>query len=177
MEKNVFKPDSMDIKLSEQDFSEENRIMELEFHNSIERDRFVKTSPSKRVLFLPHCLRRASTCEGEYADSGFNCVYCNKNCPIYRLKTFAEVLGYRVIIAPGISVIKKFLEKSRPEGVVAVACYEELVSGISLLRQKRPEAATQVVSLSKEGCSNTEVDVEKVKGILGISQPVCSQTA
>ena len=175
MEENYLESDSLDLKRPIKDVTEENRDLELEFFNSTERDGFEKTTISKRVLFLPYCLRRASTCKGESTESGFNCVYCNKDCPIFRLKTFAEVLGYRVIVAPGGSIIKKFLEEHSPEGIVAVACYDEIVQGLDMLRRITPQTSTQVVKLSKTGCSNTEVDVEKVKKILGISKPVCSK--
>ncbi|MDY6966449.1 MAG: DUF116 domain-containing protein [Halobacteriota archaeon] len=145
-----------------------DKTLEIEFFNAIQRGKFEKTALSKRVLFLPHCLRRMSVCKGTYDIEGFNCVYCSKCCPIYRLRTFAEVLGYRVLIAPGVSIIEKFIEQMHPNGVVAVACYDELVSCLSMIRRVRPQIATQVVSLSRTGCSNTEVCIEKVKEILKI---------
>ena len=173
MEENVLESDLMYMKLPKQDVSEENRSLELEFYNSTERRGFEKTTISKRVLFLPHCLRKVSTCKGEYNESGFICAFCNRDCPIFRLKTFAEVLGYKVLIAPGGSVIKKFLEQNVPEAIVAVACYDELVAGLAMVRHIRPKTPTQVIYLSKTGCANTEVDVERVKEVLRISQVVC----
>ncbi|MDY6865705.1 MAG: DUF116 domain-containing protein [Halobacteriota archaeon] len=149
---------------------EENELLEIEFHNSIERERFEMSSPLKRLLILPHCMKRASSCKGNYSESGFNCVYCDKSCPTFRLKTFAEVLGYRVLIAPGTNILKKYLDAKTPEGIVYVACYEELVSGLNLIRSKRPEIPVLVKALSKTGCSNTSVDVDKVKNVLRIPQ-------
>lgn len=149
---------------------DENEVMEIEFHNATERERFEMSSPSRRLLILPHCMKRASSCKGNYSESGFNCVYCNKNCPTFRLKTFAEVMGYRVLIAPGTNILKKYLDAKTPEGIVYVSCYEELVSGLNLIRLRMPQIPVLVTALSKTGCSNTSVDVDKVKDILRIPQ-------
>ncbi|MDY6931191.1 MAG: DUF116 domain-containing protein [Halobacteriota archaeon] len=159
--------DSIDIGLLERE-EEDHRIIEVEFHNSSEMERFETSSPFKRVLILPHCMKRTSTCSGSYTKYGFNCVYCDKTCPTFKLKTFAEVLGYKVFIAPGANILKKYIDTRTPEGIVYVACYEELVSGLNLIRSKRPEIPVLVATLSKTGCSNTTVDVEKVKNILRI---------
>jgi len=165
----AFNIDNVDIGLLERN-EEDNRVLEIEFYNSTVRERFEMSSPFRRVLIIPHCMKRSSACKGSYTESGFNCVYCTKNCPTYRLRTFAEVLGYRVFVAPGTNILNKFMDANSPEGIVYVACYEELVSGLNLIRHKRPDTPTMVVTLSKTGCSNTMVDIEKVKEILRIPQ-------
>ena len=44
------------------------------------------TEPAQRVLLLPHCLRRAETCQGKYTKQGLECNECNPDCPANQLR-------------------------------------------------------------------------------------------
>ena len=58
--------------------------------------------PSERVLLLPHCLRRSDGCQGKYTRQGLECVECNADCPVNRLRKAAIRFGYKgVCVAPG----------------------------------------------------------------------------
>ena len=141
-------------------------LLEVEASNILEYPKFKETRYEDRILFLPYCLRRIPDCKGNTDDSGFNCVSCNQDCPMCELKNFAENLGYAVMVAPGGSIIKKYLEHNNPLAIVGVACYEELMQGIGLVRRFSANSAVQMVLLSKTGCTLTEVDVDQVKKIL-----------
>ncbi|MDY6966587.1 MAG: DUF116 domain-containing protein [Halobacteriota archaeon] len=140
--------------------------LEVETFNVLEFSKFKETTYEDRILFLPHCLRRTPSCEGSTDDSGFNCASCNEECPIFEMKNFAEELGYKVLIAPGGSIIKRYLEHHNPKGIVGVACYEELMQGMSIVSRLSAKSAVQMVLLSKTGCTLTEVDIDQVKKIL-----------
>ena len=55
------------------------------------------------------------------------------------------------------SIIKKY----KPKGVLGIACMKELI-----LAAENIDMPIQCVELSKSGCINTDVDIEKVKSIL-----------
>ncbi|MDY6958955.1 MAG: DUF116 domain-containing protein [Halobacteriota archaeon] len=154
---------AISITLTEDSHIEED---EVNFLNTLELQKFKKTSYTDRVLFLPHCLRRIPECKGEYSESGFNCTFCNDECPISELKTFAEDLGYAILVVPGGSMIKRYLGENEPSGVVGVACFDELMQGMTLVRNLNGKTAIQMVLLSKDGCTLTEVDTERVKKVL-----------
>jgi hypothetical protein len=94
---------------------------------------------------------------------------CEEPCAIRVLRQAAEAQGYKgVCVAPGGSMVLRFIEQTAPEAIVAVACQKELelgVSGVAELvgtgRIERPLVC--VVPLSRDGCVDTEVDMEAVE--------------
>ena len=73
--------------------------------------------PAQRVLLLPHCLRRADTCQGKYTKQGLECHECNPDCPVNRLRQAALKLGYKgVCVAPGGRLALKYIEENKPLG-------------------------------------------------------------
>ena len=165
----ILAPQYIDLETKSIEEDDEIHIIsssQVETFNLLELTKFKKTAYTDRVLFLPHCLRRIPECKGECSKSGFNCLSCNDECPISELKSFAEDLGYTTLVVPGGSMIKKFLEENRPSGVVGVACFDELMQGMTLVRHLNTKSAIQMVLLSKDGCTLTEVDTESVKKVL-----------
>jgi len=121
--------------------------------------------PGQRVLLLPHCLRRADSCQGKYSQQGLECHECNPDCPVNKLSQAARRLGYKgVCVAPGGRLALKYIEQSKPLGIVAVACDKELQEGIrgvsELTHGTHRSVPVVVIPLSKDGCVDTEVDVE-----------------
>jgi hypothetical protein len=123
----------------------------------------------QRVLLLPHCLRPSETCPGKYSKQGLICPDdCSEPCAIRVLRDAAVSQGYKgVCVAPGGSMVLRFIEQTAPEAVVAVACQKELELGVvgveELVREGRIERPLVcVVPLSKDGCVDTEVDVGQV---------------
>jgi hypothetical protein len=59
----------------------------------------------------------------------------------------------------------KFVAAMRPRGIVAVACAKELAEGIEAVGgaagRDGDEPVIVVVPLCKEGCHDTEVDIER----------------
>ena len=95
----------------------------------------------------------------ELTDEGYICKRCGA-CDIDRIMEEADNLGYRTFIVPGGSMVFKICAKYRPKAAFGVACYYELEEAISKL--SRVGISTRSVPLSKAGCVNTKVDVERV---------------
>ena len=98
-------------------------------------------------------------------DEGYVCKRCG-SCDINRILEEAGKLGYRSYIVPGGSMVYKISEKYQPKAAFGVACYYELEEAISKLA--RAGIPTRSVPLSKAGCVNTKVDVERVIKTLNI---------
>ncbi len=129
--------------------------------------------PSKRILLLPHCLRRSNTCQGKYGKWGLECCECNPDCPVNHLRKTAINLGYKgVCIAPGGRLAINYVKKYRPEAIVAVACQKELEEGIhgvqELTRTGEFGPPIVIIPLVKDGCVDTEVDKEQALEMIAL---------
>jgi len=83
--------------------------------------------------------------------------------------------GYKdVCVAPGGRLAVNFVKENRPEAVVAVACQKELEEGVHGVRELSSRAAKPlivVISLLKDGCVDTTVDIEKALKVIGYGCP------
>jgi hypothetical protein len=137
----------------------------LELHNLRNEPEFVNIPKDQRVLFLPHCLRAAEKCKGKYTSEGITCRHCQKECRVHLITTEAEKLGYKCFIVHGGAMVFNIAKKYKPKGVVAVACFNELKEGAARSSGDY-NVPFQLVPLLKDGCVNTDVDVESVKNLL-----------
>jgi hypothetical protein len=141
-----------------------------------EDDRLSCVHPSERVLLISHCLRSSKGCMAKIEAWGVDCVGCNPSCQVNRLKTEALDSGYKAVcIAPGGSLALKFIREHKPRGIVAIACKKELEEGIENVRrlsdgEECRAPAIVIVPLTKDGCVDTEVDMETAIGkiLLGV---------
>lgn len=141
-------------------------LVEIQARNLLERERFVQTK--KRALFLPHCSRKYmdSRCKAVFDPDipSYICAHCSPDCLINRAVSFAEKRGYDVYILPGGSCVPKILKAKHYEGVVGVACGEEIKLGGEIL--KGTGIAGQSVPLVKNGCANTSFNIETLFRVL-----------
>ncbi len=141
-------------------------IMDAQARNLIEREKFVKTK--KRALFLPHCSRKYmdSRCKSTFDPNipSYVCAHCSSDCPVGKADIFARRKGYDVYILPGGSCIPKILKSKHYEGVVGVACGEEVKVGGDIL--KAMNVVGQNIPLIKNGCANTAFNIETLYNIL-----------
>ena len=141
-------------------------FVEIQARNLLERDSFVQTK--KRALFLPHCSRKYmdSRCKAVFDPNipSYICAHCSPDCSINRAVSFAQKKGYDVYILPGGSCIPKILKAKHYEGVVGVACGEEIKMSGEIL--KGMSVAGQAVPLIKNGCANTVFSIETLISIL-----------
>ena len=141
-------------------------LIDMQAVNLIERKRFIQTR--RRALFLPHCSRKYmdNRCKAHFDPSvpSYMCAHCSHDCPVGEAVLFAEKKGYDVYIVPGGSCIPKILKAKNYEGVVGVACGEEMKAGMELL--KSMNVCGQNVPLIKNGCANTAFNLETLSKTL-----------
>jgi len=134
----------------------------IELKNSIYEEEFRNAPVSGKIVFLPQCLRECNTCKARIGKSGYECVGCSSKCKARKIKDYAESLGYRVFIVPGGSMISNIVKKFRPKAILGIACKKELVTAFDELN-----TPGQGVELLRDGCVNTDVDMEGIKKLLG----------
>ncbi|MCS7096089.1 MAG: DUF116 domain-containing protein [Candidatus Bathyarchaeota archaeon] len=141
-------------------------LIDMEARNLLEMERFGKAS--KKALFLPHCSRKYmdSRCKAEFNSDvpTYLCAKCSPDCLINKATSLAKNAGYDVYILPGGSCISKILKLKRYDGIVGVACGEELRVAEKILENMN--IAGQAVPLLKNGCSNTFFNIETLQRIL-----------
>jgi hypothetical protein len=141
-------------------------LIDMQARNLLERERFEQTR--RRALFLPHCSRKYmdNRCKATFDPDipSYNCAHCSQDCLINRAVLLAEKKGYDVYILPGGSCVQKILKNNHYDGVVGVACGEEIrLSGEAL---NHFGIAGQAVPLIKNGCANTIFNLETLSNIL-----------
>jgi len=141
-------------------------LIDLQAINSMERGKFLQTK--KRAIFLPHCSRKYmdNRCKATFnADTpSYTCAHCSDDCMVNKADVYAKKKGYDVYLLPGGSCIPKILKTTHYEGIVGVACGEEmkimgpLLSGL--------DVAGQGIPLIKNGCSSTVFNMETLRKVL-----------
>jgi uncharacterized protein len=141
-------------------------LIDLQAINSMERGRFLQTK--KRAIFLPHCSRKYmdSRCKASFNPDipSYTCSHCSDDCMVNKADCYARKKGYDVYLLPGGSCIPKILKKSHYEGIVGVACGEEmkimgpLLNGLNVTGQGIP--------LIKNGCASTVFNMETLRKVL-----------
>ena len=139
----------------------------IEVRNRLNLKSFSKVPFEKRALFMSHCMKSSKTCKAEITDTGLQCLDCG-DCDITTIKNEALRLGYQVYIVPGGSLVFKIIKKYRPEACVGVACMFELEEAFEKLTMAN--IPYQGVTLSKDGCVDTCVDVHRVIKVLNIHE-------
>jgi len=141
-------------------------LIDLQAINSLERGRFLQTR--KRALFLPHCSRKFmdGRCKATFNPDtpSYTCMHCSEDCMVNKADQYARKKGYDVFLLPGGSCIPKIIKNSRYEGIVGVACGEEmkimgpLINGMNITGQGIP--------LLKNGCACTVFNMETLRKVL-----------
>jgi hypothetical protein len=141
-------------------------LIDIQARNLVEREKFVQAR--KRALFLPHCSRKYmdSRCKAVFDPNipSYVCAHCSPDCSINKAVSFAEKKGCDVYILPGSSCVPKILKEKHYEGIVGVACGEEIRMSGEIL--KGMDVAGQAVPLIKNGCANTIFNVEALVNVL-----------
>ncbi len=129
-------------------------------NNALEKN-VSRVEYENRIILVPQCLRHPEDCEAEMTEFGYDCNRCGR-CVIDDIKSLGETLGYdSIYIVPGSSMAKKILKEIEPGGVIAVACHSELVEGFEASHVYG--IPVQGIPLSKEGCVDTDVNLEAVE--------------
>jgi hypothetical protein len=135
-------------------------LIDMQALNMMQREHFLKTK--KRALFLPHCSRKYmdGRCKAVFDPTlpSYVCAHCSPDCNVNKAKRSAEAKGYDVYVVPGASCIPKILATKEYEGVIGVACGEEIKMAYDLLSSMK--VAGQAVPLLKNGCANTVFNMD-----------------
>jgi len=141
-------------------------LVDVYVSNVSERERFEKTK--KRALFLPHCSRKYmdNRCKASFNSEipSYKCGHCSEDCLINKATKLGEKRGYNVYVLPGGSCILDILKRNKYEGVVGVACGQEMKLGGEGLKQMN--LAGQAIPLIKNGCANTRFSLQSLEKTL-----------
>lgn len=135
-------------------------LIDLQAWNLMRRGKFLQTR--KRALFLPHCSRKFmdNRCKALFDASlpSYVCAHCSPDCDVNKADHAAKAKGYDVYVLPGGSCVPKILKTKKYEGIVGVACGEEVKMSSELLGSM--SVVGQSVPLLKNGCANTVFNME-----------------
>jgi len=141
-------------------------LVDIHARNLSERDKFLETK--KRALFLPHCSRKYmdKRCQADFNPNGpsYHCGQCSPDCLVNQATALGKSKGYDVYVLPGGSCVSQILKTHPYEGVVGVACSQELKIGGEHLANSKLRG--QSIPLVKNGCVSTWFNIESLKRIL-----------
>lgn len=141
-------------------------LIEVQAANKIQRDKFEKAE--RKALLLPHCARARmdKQCMADFkADvPTYVCKNCRDNCLINKATALGKAKGYDTYVIPGGACAEKLLKDGKYDGVVGVACGMELKMALGLL--KKLGIPGQGIFLTKNGCSNTSINLRHLASIL-----------
>jgi uncharacterized protein len=135
-------------------------LIDIQAANLMTRGKFLQTK--KRALFLPHCSRKYmdGRCKAIFDSSipSYVCAHCSPDCDVNKADCLAKEKGYDVYVLPGGSCVPKILKAHKYEGVIGVACGEEVKMSVDLLSSMN--VTSQSVPLLKNGCANTVFNID-----------------
>ena len=142
-------------------------LINIQITNSLLKDPFKQAN--KRVLFLPHCCRKYmdQRCKAHFDPdiASYLCRHCSEDCQVHKATILAKKENYDVYVLPGGSCIRKIFQKNSYEGVIGVACTDELKLGTKILKQFH--IPSQSIPLVKNGCSGTQFNFETLERVIG----------
>ncbi len=141
-------------------------LIDAQVRNVSQREEFLKTR--KRALLLPHCSRKYmdSRCKARFDPSmpSYVCAGCSPDCLVNKATKAARSRGYDVYVLPGGSGIRKALASNPYDGLVGVACTEEIKLATRLL--DGTGLKVQGVPLIKNGCAGTKFSMDALERTL-----------
>lgn len=143
-------------------------LIQSDLNNKANKDKFQQSN--KRILLLPHCCRKYmdSNCKAQFDQktASYVCTHCSKNCQVNQASKLAKKQNIDVYVIPGSSCVKRIFQQKNYDGVIGVACTEEICLATKMCEQLN--IAVQNIPLIKNGCSGTRFDFEKLKRIISI---------
>jgi uncharacterized protein len=135
-------------------------LIDIQAANLMTRGTFLKTK--KRALLLPHCSRKYmdGRCKAIFDTTipSYVCAHCSPDCDVNKADRVAKERGYDVYVLPGGSCMPKILKAHNYEGIVGVACGEEVKMSFDFLSSMN--VAGQSIPLLKNGCANTVFNMD-----------------
>jgi hypothetical protein len=138
----------------------------IEAGNVLNQDAYEYVKQEDRIVLIPHCLRDAENCIAPIDEDGYHCQKCGA-CVISDITQAAEERGIKWYMVGGGSHAIRIVKNARPRAVFGIACYDDARLAVDKIGEYG--IPTQAVLLSKAGCVNTEVDLDRVLVKLDIS--------
>jgi hypothetical protein len=134
-----------------------------EKHNKSYLKKFSQTAFNERIVFAPHCMRNTAACKAKEHNTYYTCAECGA-CKIDTVSKLTRELGYQALyIAKGGSAVAKQVKLDNPKAVLGIACYVEGAQGTELVGGETVNVAIYFVPLTRDGCSDTDVDLAEVE--------------
>lgn len=151
-----------ELEIDDEDLS---NFTYIEAGNVLNQSAYEYVKKEDRIVLIPHCLRNAEKCIAQIDDEGYHCEKCGA-CIIAEITQAAEDRGIKWYMVGGGSHAIKIVKNARPRAVFGIACYDDAKLGVEKIREYG--IPTQAVLLSKAGCVNTEVEIDKVIATLDL---------
>ena len=130
---------------------------------------FLRVPFSERIIFLPQCLRNTERCSAREIGNRYECQECGA-CKIAAIIQKAKSLGYKATyILKGGSAVPAIIEETSPKAILGVACYYEGLIGMT--ECERRGIPVQFVSLTKDGCANTDLNLSDLENLVTAKKP------
>jgi len=141
-------------------------LTDIQIKNLVYEEDFKKAR--KKVLLVSHCCRKYmdSRCKAEFNPefSSYFCNHCLPDCLANQATVLGEEKGYKVFILPGGSCMPKIIGNTNCDAVLGIACPDEIKLGIEFVESKG--LPIKGILLTKNGCANTEFDLDSLKEAL-----------
>ena len=147
---------------------QEHKLLTVFLHNEAWRETVAGIPFARRLLLLPQCLRSRASCPAQHDDFGLLCEECGR-CPLGALQREAVDLGYAVLIAEGSEAAAGMLREGELDAVLGVSCLPALERSFSRLAAESLPALA--IPLLRDGCDDTDVDLEHVRECIRLSGP------
>ena len=136
--------------------------------NEFWRDRFAAVPFARRLLLLPHCLRKVSVCRGVYDSLGLECAGCGA-CPIATIKSEAQSLGYYVLVAEGTPAVVQVIVSGKADALLDVSCLDSLEKAFE--RAGDLGVPHVAAPLLVDGCFETVAEFDEVVSLMRLHSP------
>lgn len=133
------------------------KLLAILIHNEAWRETVAGIPFSRRLLLLPQCLRSRDACPAGRDEYGLLCDACGR-CALGALQSEATALGYAVLIAEGAEAAAGMLREGLVDAVIGVSCLPALEQTFARIADEALPALA--VPLLRDGCDDTDVDVE-----------------
>jgi len=142
--------------------------------NEYWRDWFAAVPFSRRLLLLPHCLRKPDVCRGTYSAIGLECAGCGA-CPIAALRNEAKSLGYHVLVAEGTPAVVQVVMSGKADAILGVSCLDSLEKAFERVGEFGiPHVAAPLLA---DGCFETAAELDEVISLIRLHAPEPEQSA
>lgn len=131
----------------------------IEAGNVLNQNAYEYVKQEDRIVLIPHCLRDAEKCIAPIDEDGYHCQKCGA-CIIAEITQAAEDRGIKWYMVGGGSHAIKVVKNAHPRAVFGIACFDDAKLAVDKIGEYG--IPTQAVLLSKAGCVNTEVDLDRV---------------